>query len=188
MNLILFLIGLTILNICVLCSINWKDKNWWSLNREYEFKIWTREDLLKFTPYEFELWCGDLMKKLGYRVINTPQTKDEGKDVVVIKDGVKTYIECKQFDDSLVGRPLLQKLVGAAYADNVESVLFITTSLFTQDACNWMCKINMNTKMNFEIWDCDDLLKMANKAFANNYKEDFDDTMVLDLSCIKGGN
>ena len=181
MELILFVIGLTAINIYCLFSINWKDKNWWGVNREYENIIWTRDDLMKFTPYEFELFCGDLMKKLGYKVLNTSQTKDEGKDIIVIKDGIKTYVECKQFDDSTVGRPLLQKLVGSAYADNVESVLFITTSLYTQDACDWMCKVNKNTEMNLDIWDCDDLLKIANKAFQSEIKEHIEDTVVLDI-------
>lgn len=181
MELLIVLAIILVVDIVCIVDTDWSDKDWWGVNKKYDVTTWTRDDLMKFTPYEFELFCGNLMKKLGYKVINTSQTKDEGKDIIVIKNGIKTYVECKQFDDSTVGRPLLQKLVGSAYADNVESVLFITTSLYTQDACDWMCKINKNTNMNFDIWDCDDLLKLANKAFQCESKEYIEDTVVLDI-------
>nr|DAK49435.1 MAG TPA: Restriction endonuclease [Caudoviricetes sp.] len=94
----------------------------------------TMNDLMKVNPYQFERVVADYYKSQGYTVLQTRKSGDGGKDLVMYK-GTKTYfVECKQFAQSnAVGRPLVQKLVGACHPHNAEAI-FVTTSKFTEDA------------------------------------------------------
>lgn len=84
----------------------------------------------------FEVWCSELLKMIGYQhVIVTDAVADGGKDIIAEKEGFEYYIECKLWnDENLVGRPVIQKLVGACYHDEVKKGIVITSSRFTAEA------------------------------------------------------
>lgn len=84
----------------------------------------------------FEVWCSELLKMMGYQhVIVTDAVADGGKDIIAEKEGVEYYIECKLWNDhNLVGRPVIQKLVGACYHDKITKGIVITSSNYTEEA------------------------------------------------------
>lgn len=85
----------------------------------------------------FEHWCAQLLRrKSGASVRVTPPTNDGGYDLDIRHDGKRTIAECKCYDPngSGVGRPLLQKLIGANAAEGADTTLFMTTSRFTKPA------------------------------------------------------
>ena len=92
------------------------------------------DGLLQLTPREFEHAIAQLYEAMGYAVEVTPAVNDEGRDVVATRPGEHLYIECKRYGVThAVGRPGLQKLVGALPNASVRGV-FVTTSSFSGPA------------------------------------------------------
>lgn len=79
-----------------------------------------------------------LFRAMGKDAKTTQRTNDGGYDVIVHDtDGKYGIVECKCYAvDSKIGRPMLQKLVGAcmAYPRHLDYIIFITTSDFSDEA------------------------------------------------------
>lgn len=101
-------------------------------------------EILKRSPAFFERLVVKLLMKMGYggfvenAGIVLGQTGDEGIDGVVREDKLGfslIYIQAKRWDrDATVGRPEVQKFVGALAGQGATKGLFITTAKFTKEA------------------------------------------------------
>jgi len=89
----------------------------------------SRVDFLSST--EFEHYVASVLERLGYGTSVTPPRNDAGIDVILERDGVTTGVQVKKWEGS-VGRPELQKLVGAG--KNYDRVMCVTNSYFTEHA------------------------------------------------------
>lgn len=106
-----------------------KGKKWRS-NRE--ILIWLRG----LTPKEFEDHIAELFERLGYKTLSVGGPNDGGIDVVVEKNGIKHFIQCKKyFKSHEVGVKEIRDFYGAL-ADRIANgkAYFITTSNFTLPA------------------------------------------------------
>ena len=92
--------------------------------------------LKKLDPYDFERYIAKLYKELGYKVEQTSRTNDGGKDIILKKDGIVYFVECKRYTDKTVGRPELQKLIGACSPVGAKPI-FVTTSRYNQNALKY---------------------------------------------------
>ncbi len=101
------------------------------------------------TPEFFERVVIDLLLKMGYggsrkdagRAIG--KSGDEGIDGVISEDKLgldNLYVQAKRWDNS-VGRPEIQKFVGALTGQRSKKGIFITTSFFTKDSNDFVQKI-----------------------------------------------
>jgi len=104
----------------------------------------------KSSPAFFERLVVELLVNMGYggsrreaaRAVG--QTGDEGIDGIIDEDrlGLDTiYIQAKRWD-SAVGRPEIQKFVGALMGKRARKGIFITTSSFTSDAIHYVSNID----------------------------------------------
>jgi restriction system protein len=102
------------------------------------------------SPAFFERLVVELLVKMGYggsrreaaRAIG--QTGDEGIDGIIDEDRLgldAVYIQAKKWD-TVVGRPEIQKFVGALMGKRARKGIFITTSSFTADAINYVSNID----------------------------------------------
>ena len=73
-------------------------------------KTWSMSDLRSLTWRQFESFVGELFKEQGYFVMETPEGPDNGVDLVLRKDGEKTYVQCKHSKASSVGGDELSKV------------------------------------------------------------------------------
>lgn len=92
-----------------------------------------------FTPREFEKMVRELLDKQGYEVQLTKQTRDGGKDLIVVQKSLlgqfSIYVECKKYDTHRpISVGLIRELYGTITADAVTAGMMITTSYFTKDA------------------------------------------------------
>ncbi|MHB1869129.1 MAG: restriction endonuclease, partial [Nitrososphaerales archaeon] len=103
------------------------------------------ESVKKCPPEFFERLVIDLVVSMGYggsrkeagQVIG--KSGDEGIDGVIKEDrlGLEViYIQAKRWQGS-VGRPEIQKFVGAMHGQKAGKGIFITTSSFTKDALDY---------------------------------------------------
>ncbi|MFW2490253.1 restriction endonuclease [Clostridium chromiireducens] len=116
----------------------------------------------KMSPRYFELFCAALFDE-NKNYINAKATEascDGGKDVIAMDCNFnKIYIECKHYiKGNHVGRPEVQKLIGACVADNVKKAIFITTSSYSPEALECAGKVNW-----IQLWTMEEILKAISK-------------------------
>lgn len=105
------------------------------------------EMILSKEPIFFERLVLDLLNKMGYAfddesVIATKYTGNEGIDGIIKEDRFgfsNIYIQAKRWSGT-VGRPEIQKFLGAVAGQGGTKGLFITTSSFTKDAIDFTKK------------------------------------------------
>ncbi|MBF0806557.1 MULTISPECIES: restriction endonuclease [unclassified Streptococcus] len=125
--------------------------------REYNQTL--KEELLtelyRMDPYRFEQLVVNLLVKMGYG-LPAPSgnwqksSGDEGIDGIVNADPLgfeAIYIQAKRYQEgNTVGRPELQRFVGALAGHGASKGLFMTTSSFTKGAREFAEK-NLNAKI-----------------------------------------
>jgi restriction system protein len=102
------------------------------------------DKILQLPPAYFENLVIELLLKMGYGSsfldsgIVVGRSGDEGIDGIIKEDklGLDTvYIQAKRWSrNNIVGRPEIQKFVGALTGKSAKKGIFITTSSFTQEA------------------------------------------------------
>jgi restriction system protein len=101
-----------------------------------------KQKISECNPYFFEQLVLDLLLKMGYggsEIDNgelTQKSADEGIDGIIKEDKLgldKIYIQAKKWGKP-VGRPEIQKFVGALQGKRAKKGVFITTSEFSKDA------------------------------------------------------
>jgi restriction system protein len=104
----------------------------------------------KTPPAFFEGLVVELLVNMGYggsrreaaRAVG--QTGDEGIDGIIDEDRLgldAIYIQAKRWD-AVVGRPEIQKFVGALMGKRARKGIFITTSSFSSEAVNYVSSID----------------------------------------------
>lgn len=87
------------------------------------------------SPTDFEEFCAGLLRAMGYRAKVTPKSNDGGYDIYLSRGRLTAIAECKCYAlDHKIGRPAIQKLVGANMTKQAGKMLFITTSSFSAPA------------------------------------------------------
>lgn len=108
------------------------------------------EKIKSNSPRFFEDLIVDLMVKMGYGGSRSDageslgRSGDEGIDGIIKEDRLGLdviYLQAKKWDGS-VGRPELQKFVGALHGKRAKKGVFITTGLFTKDAIDYVKSID----------------------------------------------
>ena len=94
--------------------------------------------------YEFEEYCQKLFSTIYHcQVDHTPLSGDVGKDLVMIRGRRITYIECKHWRHTVVGRPVVQKLHSAMITGPADAGIIVTTGRFTQSAKDYVFAYNL---------------------------------------------
>lgn len=101
-------------------------------------------ELLKMDPYDFENLIVKLLIKMGYGTLKqdesavTKKSGDEGIDGIVSADKFgfdSIYIQAKKWQsNTTVGRPEIQKFLGALAGQGATKGIFITTAHFSKEA------------------------------------------------------
>ena len=107
-------------------------------------------EIMKMSPYDFEELVVKLLIKMGYGTLEenkdavTQKSGDEGIDGIVSADKFgfdSIYIQAKQWKlDGTVGRPEIQKFLGALAGQGATKGIFITTAQFTKEASAFVTK------------------------------------------------
>lgn len=107
------------------------------------------EQVTTVSPRFFERLVLDVMLKMGYGGFSgdgtvSPPGADGGIDGVIQEDRLGLdfiYLQAKRWG-SPVGRPEIQKFVGALHGQRARKGVFITTSAFTQEALTYAAGID----------------------------------------------
>lgn len=110
------------------------------------------EILYEITPRQFEELVCELFERKGYNVRLTRQTRDGGKDLIILNNSIlgdlMIYAECKRYSQKHpVNVGLVRELYGTIEADKATAGIMVTTSYFSKDARKFQEKIS--GRMNF---------------------------------------
>ncbi|MEA2033802.1 MAG: restriction endonuclease [Euryarchaeota archaeon] len=93
----------------------------------------TLEELNKMNGYEFERFLRVLYEKNGYKVMQTKLSKDQGADLVIVKDGERIVVQAKRYSNK-VSNKAIQEVVAAIKHYGADRGIVVTTNEFTQSA------------------------------------------------------
>jgi restriction system protein len=102
-----------------------------------------KSSLNKMSWLEFEQLTHEIFRQRGYWVTETPVGADGGIDLVLEKNGEKTFVQCKQWKVQKVGVKVIRELYGVMTAANVKSGIVITSGEYTPDAKDFARKSNI---------------------------------------------
>lgn len=83
---------------------------------------------------QFESYVGEAFRRQGYSVVETPAGPDGGVDLVLRKDGEKTYVQCKHWKSYKVSVDKVRALLGSMAAGGANRGVLVTTGSFTSSA------------------------------------------------------
>lgn len=89
---------------------------------------------------DFEKFLKKVFVRLGYHVALTPQTRDQGADLIIEKELVKIVVQAK-FYESTVGNKAVQEIIAAKSYYDADSCMVITNNTFTSSAYE-LAKVN----------------------------------------------
>lgn len=108
------------------------------------------QTITEHSPKFFEKLVVELLLKMGYggafdeAGITVGQSGDEGIDGIIREDKLgfsSIYIQAKRWStETTVGRPEVQKFVGALAGQGAQKGLFITNAQFTKEAKSYVAK------------------------------------------------
>ena len=93
----------------------------------------TINDIDSISGYDFERILKSLFQKMGYQVIHTTLSNDQGADLIVEKFGVKTVVQAKNWQNNVTNSGI-QEIVAAIKHYNAQRAMVISSSGFTQSA------------------------------------------------------
>jgi restriction system protein len=114
------------------------------------------------TPTDFERYVAMLYENLGYESTVTKQSGDGGIDIVLKNKDITAAIQVKRYTKGNVGRPEVQRLVGASL-NKFNRMIFVTTSNYSNEAREY------GLQHNVELIDGDGLARMAERVFGPDY-------------------
>jgi hypothetical protein len=91
------------------------------------------EDVSRFSGMEFEVHVANLLRSQGYEVCGTPQTGDQGADLIAKKSGKMVIIQAKRYQ-GVVGNSAVQEVIAALQYYGGDEGWVVTNSTFSSSA------------------------------------------------------
>lgn len=135
------------------------------VNDELLYQLSQNPNLLyNLSSFEFERVIARIFEKQGYSVKITPKTRDGGKDIFIVKQGLASflfYVECKKYAPNRPVRlDVIQRLYGIISAENVNGGFIATTSYFTKPAKDYIQEHNLDHQLTLQDYNTiSDILK-----------------------------
>ena len=87
------------------------------------------------SPYDFEKYIAQLFEHFGYSAATTPYKHDGGIDIVLYKNGIQSYVQCKKYIKQTVKVSEVRDFYGAV-VDHLHGgeAFFVATNIFSSDA------------------------------------------------------
>ena len=121
-------------------------------------------DLDKIGGHEFEGAMVVTFQRMGYHTERGKLSNDQGRDIILRKDGLLVVVECKH-QRSAVGRPIVQKLHSAAMTyPKATNGLVVTTGGFADFALEYVKEVNNKSDIKIDLWDYHRLAREARQV------------------------
>ena len=107
-------------------------------------------DISTMNGVEYEVFCGDILEREGWKVQRTPATGDHGVDLIAEKPGRRVAIQCKKYSTPVGNKAVQEAYSGMKFFDAKEAVV-VSNSTFTQAAQVLANKLSVALKHHDEL-------------------------------------
>lgn len=107
--------------------------------------------------FEFEKFLKVLFFYKGYKVEETKRTGDFGADLILKKDGIKTVVQAKRYNNN-VGAKAIQEIYSALAHYKADEMMVVTNARFTNQA------EQMAKEQNVELVDRGELVSLIEEV------------------------
>lgn len=90
-------------------------------------------DIDQLNGYDFEAFLSVLFKKMGFNVLKTSASSDQGADLIINKFGKKSVVQAKRYKNK-VGNKAIQEITAAVPQYDANQGIVVTNSEFTKPA------------------------------------------------------
>ena len=98
---------------------------------------------------------------LGYQVVRTNSSGDQGADLIINKNGKRIAVQAKRYKNKKVGNKAVQEVLSGKYYYNCDEAWVVTNSNFTDSAYNLSIKTNVELISRLNLMEL--MLKSADK-------------------------
>ncbi|UCD13546.1 MAG: restriction endonuclease [Thermoplasmatales archaeon] len=142
--------------ICDSCFEKWQDEQ--ARNKKIDLGNFS-----KLNGHEFELDLKKMFEHLGYTVLETPASENQGADLILSKDEEKIVVQTKKYDEK-VSDKAVQEIIAAKNHYKADKARIVTYSPFTSSALD----LALNNEV--ELWDGKKIRDIV-KSLERNEKE-----------------
>lgn len=156
---------------------------------KHKSRYLTRMQILKIlhkiesmTGRDFEKFCVYLFSQTNkYKKIKlTSATNDGGKDIVMTDSkGNTIFVECKRYTESMIGREIIQKLIGAMVQNGVKNGILVTTSTLNSNALKCLNEVKKHSGLQVDVIELYGIQDMIEKYCSDS---------ILKELCIDSNN
>ncbi len=113
-------------------------RRWISLMRPVGWRALSIRQMLALTPSEFEAYVAQrIFARQGYAVVNTPDVKDGGVDIILTDGlGATAVVQCKRYRGT-VGEEIVRDLYGTMLHSGATRGFLVTTGNISAAARRW---------------------------------------------------
>lgn len=134
-------------------------------------------DIRSLTWRQFESWVGEHFREQGYSVVETPEGPDNGIDLVLRKDGEKTYVQCKHWKANQIGVEKVRELLGSIAAGGAQNGVFVASGTYTEPARK------LARESGIRLIDGAELARLIEPSAMGQGDQQFASTMVEPPNC-----
>ncbi len=112
-------------------------------------------DFSKLNGHQFEDYLKELFSVLGYQVMRTKLSGDQGADLIIKKDEKKTVVQAKKYAGTITNKAI-QEVVASKKHYGADTAMVVTTGTFTKSA------VQLAKSNKVDIWDKNKLKEIIN--------------------------
>jgi hypothetical protein len=142
-------------------------------------QLYTKQWWETMTPFDFENEVAKWFVQKGYNAITTQHSADGGVDIVLEKDGVKEYVQCKHYMNQTISVATVRELFGVMASDNIKSGYIVSLYGMTQGAAEFAYKNNIKSITLEQLSEKPDKIVYDDKVVYTGYHD-----TVLNQSCV----
>jgi hypothetical protein len=90
-------------------------------------------DVTEITPLQYESFCGDRLRALGWDVSLTAASGDQGVDVLARKGSLTVALQCKKYETPVGNKAVQEVLAGARFYD-CQFPVVVSNAAYTEAA------------------------------------------------------
>ncbi len=123
----------------LIALVGWElARRWVSLLRSAGWRALSIEQMMALTPSAFEQYVAQrIFARQGYAVVNTPDVKDGGIDIILTdRDGSTAVVQCKRYRGT-VGEEIVRDLYGTMLHSGAMQGFLVTTGNISPAARRW---------------------------------------------------
>lgn len=128
----------------------------YKLSKEYRDGDTFLNSLIRLTPKEFQIWCGEYLVSLGYTNILFSDISNSTSSIICNSENISYYAYCKQTPKEIMIDEIdLESLLGILLSKSLYNGILITTSPLTSKALDFLN--NLPLEYNIQIISLNDI-------------------------------